>query len=271
VPGSPAAPSGSSRPASRWRPETNAAAPPRPPARAPPPRRPVPVEEHTRVRQARAALDKAAARAEATAADPPRAGRVNTTDPSSQVMPGKHDGFDQRHNAQATACKNQIVLFIGAHPSPTDVQALLGALEGTRANLDAAGIADPIGAALFDSGYASKDNFNAEAPVDTLLVAVEREARQTGRLADGASTAPAAWQVMATRLAEPGNAALYKRRAAVIEPLFAQLFAQFGRALSFRGEDDVDTEPRLWAIAHNLLKIARARRAKRGKRGKRPG
>ncbi len=161
------------------------------------------------------------------------------------------------------ACKNQIVLYIGAHPNPTDVGALVGALDGTRANLDQAGVADPIGAALFDSGYASKANFEADVPVDLLLVALEKEARQTGRLQDGTSTARAAWQVMITRMDEPGNAALYKRRAAIIEPLFAQLFARFGRGLNFRGEDDVETQLHLWAVTHNLLKIARARRLNR--------
>jgi len=109
-----------------------------------------------------------------------------------------------------------------------------------RADLDKAGIADPIGTALFDSGYASKANFEADLPVGALLVAIEKEARQTGRLQDGASTARAAWQVMAARLDEPGNAALYKRRAAIIEPLFAQLFARFGRGLNLRGEKDVE-------------------------------
>lgn len=231
-------------------------------------RRPVPVEEHIRVRQARTALAKATARAEARAANPPRAGRVNTTDVSSRIMPGKRDGFDQRHNAQAVACPNQIVLFIGAHPNATDVEALIGAVEGTRANLDQAGITDPIGAALFDSGYASKTNFDADLPVSTLLVAIEKEARQSGRLHDGTSTARPSWQVMATRLDQPGNATVYKRRGAIIEPLFAQLFARFGRGLNYRGEQDVETELHLWAVTHNLLKIARARR---GKRRARPG
>ena len=229
--------------------------------------RPAPVEEHIRVRQARAAVAKATARLEQTAANPPRASRVNTTDQSSRIMPGKRDGYDQRHNAQAVACAGQIVLFIGAHPNSTDVEALVGAVTETRANLDAAGITDPIGAALFDSGYASRDNFEADLPVDTLLIAVEKEARQAGRLRDGASTARAGWHIMTARLDEPGSAALYKRRAPIIEPLFAQLFARFGRGLNYRGERDVDTELHLWAVTHNLLKIARARRAKR----RRPG
>jgi hypothetical protein len=227
--------------------------------------RPVPVEEHARVRQARTALATATARAQATAASRPTTAKVNTTDPVSRIMPGKHDGFGQRHNIQALACKGQFILAIGTHDSPNDKQALTTLLSQARANLDAAAITDPIGVALFDNGYASEANFTADLPVDTLLVAVEKEARQTGRLRDGTTTAAQAWHVMATRLDDPDNRALYKRRAAIIEPLFAQLFARFGRGLNHRG-GDADTELHLWAVTHNLLKISSHRR-----RNRRPG
>jgi hypothetical protein len=216
-----------------------------------------------RVRQARAALDKATARAEATAANPPPHGKVSTTDPASRIMPGKRGGLAQRHNVQALACPGQFILAIRTCRGPNDKQALTGLLEAGRANLDQAGVTDRIRAALFDSGYASEANFTAEAPADLLLVAVEKEARQTGRLQDDVSTARVAWQVMADRLDDPANAKLYKRRAAIIEPLFAQLFARFGRGLHFRGAEEVTAVPRLWAATHNLLKIARARRKRR--------
>jgi hypothetical protein len=189
--------------------------------------------------------------------------RVNTTDPRSRIMPGKHDGFDQRYNVQALTCKNQFILAIGIHDSPNDKQALKTLLTRARANLDAAGITRTIGVALFDSGYASETNItDPDLPVDLLLIAVEREARQTGRLRDDVTTAAAAWQAMAHTLADPVNAALYKRRAAIIEPLFAQLFERFGRDLNRRA-DLVEAELCLWAITHNLDKIARARRRKR--------
>jgi hypothetical protein len=227
--------------------------------------RPVPVEDHVRVRQARQALATATARAQGTAASRPTTTKVNTTDPVSRIMPGKHDGFGQRHNIQALACKGQFILAIATHDSPNDKQALAALLSKARANRDAAAITDPIGVALFDNGYASEANFTADLPVDTLLVAVEKEARQTGRLPDGTSTAAHAWHVMADRLDDPDNRALYKRRAAIIEPLFAQLFARFGRYLNHRG-GDVDTELHLWAVTHNLFKISSHRR-----RNRRPG
>jgi transposase len=223
--------------------------------------RPVPAEKNGHVRQADKALQSATARAEATAANPPAAGRVNTTDVTSRIMPGKNAGFDQRHNVQALASSKQFVIAIGTHDSSNDKQALVSLPGAGRANLDAAGINDPIGTALFDAGYASAANFTTDLPVDLLLVAVEKEARQTGRLQDDTSTAAVAWQAMAERLDDPHNRSLYKQRAAIIEPLFAQLFTRFGRNLHARGTQ-VEVELHLWAITHNLLKISRRRRRK---------
>jgi transposase len=226
--------------------------------------RPASVDEHIQVRRARDALATATARAEATAANRPTTARVNTTDPHSRIMPGKHDGFDQRHNVQVLACASQIILAIGTHDNANDKRALTNLVRDARANLDAAGITDAIVAALFDSGYASEDNIEAEAdlPVDLLLISVTKEARQTGRQQDGATTVPA-WTSMAERLNDPDNRKLYKQRGCIIEPVFAQLFARFGRYLNFRGED-VDTELHLWAVTHNLLKIIRHRRTRPG-------
>jgi transposase len=225
--------------------------------------RPVPADQNAHVAAARKALDTAIARAAKTAATPPAAGRVNTTDPTSAIMPGKHDGYDQRHNVQALACKGPFVLAIGTHPSPNDKQALITLIQAGRANLDTAAITDRIGTALFDSGYASADNFAATLPVDQLLVAVEKEARQTGRLHDETTTAAHAWQDMANRLADPGNRTLYKQRSTTIEPLFAHLFTRFGRTIHARAAT-VDSELHLWATTHNLLKISRHRHRRPG-------
>ena len=219
----------------------------------------VPIEENIRVRRCHKARQTAIDRAAATAKERPASGRVNITDPHSRIMPGKHDGFDQRHNIQAMACKNQFILGITVHDSPNDKQAMVELFKTVRDNLDTAGITDPIRVALFDNGYASEANFTTPVPADLLLVAVEKECRQTGRRRDGTSTAARAWQDMADRLDEPANKALYKRRGAIIEPLFAQLFMCFGRGFTRRGKN-VETEICLWAVTHNLLKIERQRR-----------
>jgi hypothetical protein len=63
---------------------------------------------------------------------------------------------------------------------------------------------------------------------------------------------------MAARLDTPEGKALYKQRAGIIEPVFAQMFARLGRHLNYRG-DRTDLELHLWAVSHNLLKAIGAR------------
>lgn len=46
---------------------------------------------------------------------------------------------------------------------------------------------------------------------------------------------------MAIRLDTTEGRAIYQQRKAIIEPVFAQLFARFGRTLNYRGEM-VDTQ-----------------------------
>ena len=55
----------------------------------------------------------------------------------------------------------------------------------------------------------------------------------------------------------PEGKALYRQRAAIIEPVFAQLFNLPGWHLHYRGTK-VDLELHLWAATHNLLKAIRA-------------
>lgn len=232
--------------------------------------RPVPVQAHSELRRAVKALQIATARAQKTAAARPVGDRVNTTDPTSRIMPGKkRAGFDQRHNIQALATPGQFILAITTHPCSNDKQALVTLIAQARANLDAAGITAGIGTAIFDSGYASEANFTTDLPVENLLVAVEKHDKQT-RPPEPTSDQPdsdpnsqrkqlpTSWQIMAARLDQPDNHALYKRRSAIIEPLFAQLFTRFGRTLHARSAQ-VDVELHLWAITHNLLKIDRHR------------
>jgi hypothetical protein len=173
-------------------------------------------------------------------------------------MPLKKGGFDQLHNLQALAGHGQIIFAAGTHPSSTDTAALHLLLEHGAANLAAAGITEPIGAAAFDAGYACEDNFTAPCPAD-LYVAVTRDSVQAGQ--PGGAAAPSGqpgWQAMAAKLDTPEGRAIYRQRKAIIEPVFAQLFARFGRHLNYRG-DMVDTEIHLWAAVHNMLKAIRAR------------
>jgi hypothetical protein len=174
-------------------------------------------------------------------------------------MPLKKGGFDQLYNLQALAGRRQVIYAAGTRDSSVDTGALHPLLAAATANLAAAGLTQQIARALFDAGYASEANFTAGCQAE-LYVAVTRESVQAGKRHDGITPVPArpGWLAMAARLETPEGQALYKQRKAIIEPVFAQLFARFGRTLHYRG-DMVTTEIHLWAAVHNMLKAIRAR------------
>jgi transposase len=226
---------------------------------------PVPAGRNVHVAKARHIAERAwqalaaAVAAPVTAPEPATPPRASSTDCSARPMPLKNGGFGMAHNVQALACPGQVILAITRHDSPQDMRALHPLLRAGRANLNAAGITAKISTALFDAGYASDDNFTAACEPD-LYVAVRKEARQTGRLNDGKkpATMKPSWTRMAARLDTPAGQALYKQRAAIIEPVFAQLFARLGQRLNYR-DGKADLELHLWAATHNMLKAIRAR------------
>jgi transposase len=235
-----------------------------PPGKKPPGKAPGAPGGNRDVRRVRAAAARlrekeAAARAGAAAAGPGKQLKVNLTDPGSRVMPLKKGGFDQLYNLQVMAVQRQVIVAIGTHDNPGDTGALHPLLAKARAVLAAAGITSPIGKALWDSGYASDANFTAGCDAE-LYVALTRESRQAGRGTEGYAPAEMmeSWRQMAARLDTPQGKALYKQRAGIIEPVFAQLFARLGRHLNYRG-DKTDLELHLWAASHNLLKAIGAR------------
>src|SRR5262245_601832 len=66
-------------------------------------------------------------------------------------------------------------------------------------------------------------------------------------------------RAMHTKLAEPANADLYRRRQHTIEPVFGNVKANLGyRRFTRRGLNAVNSEWRLICTSHNLLKMRRA-------------
>jgi transposase len=223
-------------------------------------KKPVPAETNVRIAGIRKNLATArdrltAAQARAAAAAP---AKVSGTDPGSRLLPAKNGGWLQGWNLELAAARRQVLLAIELHDNPADAGALITMIETAAANCDQAGLRDQIRAWLADNGYASAANFAALEHL-MLLVAVTGEAAQTGR-GGGGRALPAGWEKMAARLATPAGKSLYKRRAAQVEPAFAQLFARFGRYLNYRGRDAVDAEVKLLGTVHNLAKLLDFRR-----------
>jgi transposase len=221
---------------------------------------PVPAQQNKRIiqlreRAASAQARLAAARDRAAALSP---AKVSATDPDSRLLPAKNGGYVQGWNVQAAAARRQVLTAIELHDNPADAGALITMIAAAAANCDLAGLRGQIRAWLAGNGYASAANFAALDHL-MLLVAVHGEAAQTGRLPAGTSL-PAGWQDMAARLATPAGKSLYKRRAAQVEPFFAQFFARFGRYLNYRGRDAADAELKLLGAVHNLAKLLDFRR-----------
>lgn len=222
-------------------------------------KKPVPAEQAVRVARVRKNLATAQARLaaarQAAAASP---AKVSATDPDSRLLPAKNGGWLQGWNLQLAAARRQVLLAAELHGNPADAGALITMIAAAAANCELAGIREQIRAWLADNGYASAANFKALEHL-MLLVAVTGEASQTGR-AGGGGTLPEGWEKMAARLATPAGKSLYKRRAALVEPAFAQFFARFGRYLNYRGRDAAGTEIKLLATVHNLGKLLEHRR-----------
>jgi transposase len=222
-------------------------------------KKPVPASANARVARIRKNLATAQARLDAArqaAACSP--GKVSATDPDSRLLPAKNGGWLQGWNLELAAARRQVLLAIELHDNPADAGALVTMIAAAAANCELAGLHEQIRAWLADNGYASAANFQALDHL-MLLVAVTGEASQTGRAAAGRAL-PAGWEKMAARLATPAGKNLYKRRAAQVEPAFAQLFARFGRYLSYRGRDAVDAEVKLLGAVHNIAKLLDFRR-----------
>jgi len=218
-----------------------------------------PMDQAAKVCAARAEQERAAAALQRALADPNKGNvpKGNTTDPHCRIMPAKTGGCMCARNLQALANDRQVILALLLHDNPIDVGALHPLLKAGRANLDAIGVTRPIGRALFDAGYASEANFTAGCEA-SLLVAVHNEAATCGRDQASGKTVPAAWAGMADTMSTPEAKEAYKKRQAIIEPVFGQLFERMGRNLNYRGEM-AHTELHLWGTTHNLLKCLRSR------------
>jgi transposase len=221
-----------------------------------------PVPAHRSAKVAKVARNLATAQARLEAACQAAAAasplKVSATDPDCRLLPAKNGGFVQGWNLQLTAARGQILLAAELHDNPADAGALITMIETALANCELAGLAGRIRAWLADNGYASAASFQALDHL-MLLVSVRSEAAQTGRAA-AAGAVPQGWQQMAARLATPAGQRLYRRRAGLVEPAFAQFFARFGRYLNYRGRDAADAEIKLLGAAHNLGKLLSHRR-----------
>jgi hypothetical protein len=199
----------------------------------------------------------------AAGAKPKPTAQANFTDPQSRIMKMGTGAYAQAYNAQAVVDDaHQIIAAADVTDCASDCPSYTPMLDQAATNTGT----HPK-QVLVDAGYCSEANLAAAAARQTEHGIVTFMA--TGRLRHDEQVPPAPRgripanatlkQRMARKLRTTPGRAAYRRRKAIVEPVFGQITTvQNGRRLLLRGLDGARGEWRLLAACHNLLKIFRA-------------
>jgi transposase len=186
--------------------------------------------------------------------EPPADAKRNITDPDSRIMRDR-GAHVQAFNAQAVVGEGRVILAADVTTSPNDSHELLPMLQATRENLQAIGHDKKIKCVLADGGYWNHDGIAAAGQSAVVVIPTSdphnKQRKQQPRQGPEADRIN---KILATR---PGKR-LYRRRAELVEPVFAHTkhtrrIDRFSR----RGHTAVRAEWRLIATTHNLLKLFR--------------
>ena len=193
-------------------------------------------------------------------AQPDAKAQRNFTDSESRIMPdGANKGsFLQGYNAQAAVDSTaQVIVAAEITQQANDSRQLLPMLKQVEANMGRK--PDVVSA---DAGYWSEANATDEtvAGID-LHIATGRvkhdQTMTTASVPPPESATPK--QAMQHKLRTEAGRAVYKRRKAIVEPVFGQIKEQRGfRRFSLRGLENVRAEWKLVCATANLLKLFRA-------------
>jgi transposase len=179
---------------------------------------------------------------------------VNVTDPDSAIVSDRGK-FIQGYNVHAAVADGQVIVATRATGEASDGGQLVPMVAAARESLAALGIEQPIEHVLADSGYwktAHVTELQAES-VEVLVPPYPFKPTARRQIRDPVAAG------MRARLAESENAARYRRRQQIVEPVFAHIKHLRGitRVLR-RGRAAVQAEIDLIATSHNLLKLYRA-------------
>jgi transposase len=183
-------------------------------------------------------------------------GKINTTDPDSRNVKTPR-GWVQGYNAQAVATEGQIVIAAELTNSSADFGQLGPLVDAARRELVAVGIDDTPDVVLADAGYWHHVQIQSLA-ADGLQVLIPPDANKRKGTRPGWDGGFYAF--MRRVLATPAGVALYRRRPAMIEPVFAD--TKFNRRIDRflrRGRAACRSEWRLITATHNLRKLHRHR------------
>jgi transposase len=179
-------------------------------------------------------------------------GKINTTDPDSRNVKTPRS-YTQGYNAQAAVNEHQIVLAAEVTVSSPDFGQLQPMVEATNRKLEAIGVTETPAVVVADTGYWHEDQIdNVESNGTQVLIPPDAGKRDTPR--PGWQGGRYTW--MRNVLATEHGGGLYRRRKAIVEPVFAQTkhnrrIDRFQR----RGRSAARSDWRLITATHNLLKL----------------
>jgi transposase len=176
-------------------------------------------------------------------------GKMNLTDPDSRLLKATR-GYLQGYNAQAAVDENQVVIAAEVTVDPGDFGHLEPIVDAAREELEQAGVSETPGVLLADAGYWHKEQMeNVVSRGIQVLIPPDASKRKGTRPGwDGG-----AYAHMRRVLSTEFGSALYRRRQAMIEPVFGH--TKFNRRIDRfqrRGRSAVRAEWRLITATHNL-------------------
>jgi transposase len=191
---------------------------------------------------------------EGPGAEPPADAKRNITDPDSRIM---HAGgaLAQAFNAQALVGEGRVIIAADITTSPNDSNQLVPMLAAAHENLEAIDHDEKIKCVLADGGYWNHDDITTARQNAVVVIPTSDPHNKQRKLA--ARQGPEADRINKI-LATPAGKRLYRRRAELVEPVFAHTKHTRGiTRFSRRGHQAARAEWKLIAATHNLLKLFR--------------
>ena len=194
--------------------------------------------------------------------DPARQAKRNVTDCDSRLMPTRN-GWVQGYNVQAAVTEDHVIVAVTIGNEPGDVGQAVPMMQATQAAADAiaehTGADTTIGDVLMDAGYDSRQNVEAPGPPRLIANSKRRVQGRAAKTKPASGSPPAgatARQAMDHRLRTPEGIATYRRRGAIVEPMFGYLKDILGlRRFLTRGLTNVAGEINLAFATLNLRRL----------------
>jgi transposase len=181
--------------------------------------------------------------------EPNEKAQDNFTDPDSRIMKSK-GSFEQCYNSQiAVDDGSQLIVATGMTQSAGDNPQLLQLLDETEKNTK-----QRPQRLLADAGYRDETNFRVlEKQGIEAYVSLGREGKKAPQ--EPTPELPASWRMQEKLKTEAGRAH-YRRRKAIVEPVFGWVKQVLGfRRFSLRGIEKVSGEWDLVCLAVNLKRM----------------